>query len=562
MASITQGLALQHRMGYRPTELEISNATRHRLDFLIKMEVPRTGSFRCYEFTLSPFTTANIGNVIRAIESVILTRKCSVALKYPSSELFLNLYQMPTRDSCELILDEKEIEPILLPLKFEDGIDTRSVRPDIIEMMEMPLNKRLVEHYSIRYARFIKEQMEFHKEMIPRALLASETLIPKIWHFIWLGSFLKKEDQEKIVSFRKHHPDWQINIWIDHLPIKDRSVLEDDMLHFVSENRIDLQLIEDFFSSCATVEIVQAIKPIFAEAIEFRSFGMASDVLRMAILYSQGGVYSDCDNFCFRPFDRLNKSHTFFAGLCPASKGFIKINNDIIGASIGHPIVSSYLDDVTQYFEKTHEIFTQDQILGFENEASFIQYYQILKTITSTGPIPFSKAYRFYVNDNDDPLVMIYPPDVFHPGSREVHDFKYDGQPGPSSYSAAFFDMGWMSTQGDLMRKALVAEENFEKHTAIIKAYLDKPKAKGSLHQIHFFAYQIYKGVPRILDWLSSDSEVMSKLEILDLLLTDAKKEDVEKILPHMPDESFILVSNLLKVDFHDNPKVKAIDYD
>ncbi|WP_390537354.1 TcdA/TcdB catalytic glycosyltransferase domain-containing protein, partial [Staphylococcus pseudintermedius] len=42
-----------------------------------------------------------------------------------------------------------------------------------------------------------------------------QLLIPKIVHFIWLGSSLPTKADLTIQSWQKYHPDWKIMIWTD-----------------------------------------------------------------------------------------------------------------------------------------------------------------------------------------------------------------------------------------------------------------------------------------------------------------------------------------------------------
>ena len=83
--------------------------------------------------------------------------------------------------------------------------------------------------------------------------------IPKKIHYVWLnGAPLPKEDAVYIEGWRKLHPDYEIRLW--------------------TENDVDMHKY-----------------PLVAKALKERRWALASDIIRMYVIYEEGGFYLDTD---------------------------------------------------------------------------------------------------------------------------------------------------------------------------------------------------------------------------------------------------------------------------
>jgi mannosyltransferase OCH1-like enzyme len=140
-----------------------------------------------------------------------------------------------------------------------------------------------------------------------------ESNIPKILHFIWLGSSLPIDAKLSIDSWKRHHPNWDIKVWQDP-----------DIANF---NWAFLSAKESFFQA--------------------KTYSEKADILRYNILYNFGGVYSDTDVVCIKPFDCLTDSG------CDLFSGF-QINSflfhiavGIIGAKKNHPLLKECLEAIS-----------------------------------------------------------------------------------------------------------------------------------------------------------------------------------------------------------------------
>lgn len=131
-------------------------------------------------------------------------------------------------------------------------------------------------------------------------------MVPRILHQIWLGDQPFPDDFARYrESWLRHHPDWQHRFWTeDNLPADLRRTEVYERLRVPAER---------------------------------------SDILRLEVLYLEGGVYVDTDFECHRPLDDVIDDYEFFtAPLKP--DGWI--NNAFIGSLAGHPILDRALNEL------------------------------------------------------------------------------------------------------------------------------------------------------------------------------------------------------------------------
>lgn len=137
---------------------------------------------------------------------------------------------------------------------------------------------------------------------------SSQNAIPKILHFIWLGSPLPAKFHRIIDHWRDIHPTWRICMWTDT-----------EVADMTLENQ------EAFLKA--------------------GNFGKKSDILRYEILLRMGGVYVDVDYECLLPIDTLCDTSSFFAGL--ANTRALEVNNGLIACTPGHPLMRKLVSMVT-----------------------------------------------------------------------------------------------------------------------------------------------------------------------------------------------------------------------
>ncbi len=111
-------------------------------------------------------------------------------------------------------------------------------------------------------------------------------MIPKIIHYVWLGRGKKSPSVKRCIrSWKKVMPDYEIKEW--------------------NETNFDV-------NSIAWVK----------EAISVSKWALASDCIRLYVLYKYGGIYMDTDVMTYKPFDEFLK-YDFFTSVEYHPSGFV-----------------------------------------------------------------------------------------------------------------------------------------------------------------------------------------------------------------------------------------------
>lgn len=99
-------------------------------------------------------------------------------------------------------------------------------------------------------------------------------MIPKIIHYCWFSSEFTEEAKRCIETWHKYMPDYTFKHW--------------------NADNFDVNSV-----------------PYVKEALEARKFAFASDYVRLYALYTEGGIYLDCDIEVFKSFDDILHHHAF-----------------------------------------------------------------------------------------------------------------------------------------------------------------------------------------------------------------------------------------------------------
>ena len=150
-----------------------------------------------------------------------------------------------------------------------------------------------------QYSDVIQKSLATHSDMVK---------IPLVIHHIWLGSELPTGFQAFVASWHSIHKDnWTFRLWTDR-----------DVDGFGIRN-----------------------KAAFDAA---SNFGEKSDIWRYEILHRFGGLYVDTDFECIRPIDKLHRQFEFYTGI--SNTGTVELNNGLIGAVAGHPILKALINSI------------------------------------------------------------------------------------------------------------------------------------------------------------------------------------------------------------------------
>lgn len=140
-------------------------------------------------------------------------------------------------------------------------------------------------------------------------------MIPRIFHFIWVGDPMPDRLRRYVGTWQDIHPDWDLWMW------------DESTLGWLTN--IDLFHHADNYTNSPG---------------QFRS-----DIARYEILHRYGGVYVDCDFEARKPIDAL-RDHPAFAAW---EVDDVWVNNAILGSVPGHPVWQELIDALPANVDRT-----------------------------------------------------------------------------------------------------------------------------------------------------------------------------------------------------------------
>jgi len=224
----------------------------------------------------------------------------------------------------------------------------------------------------------------------------AEERIPHTIHFVWLGgkplplvSDLDSDENDCIQSWRRYHPEWQVQVWRDE-DIAERSLFNNQALEY---------------------------------ALRERNYGMASDIVRLELLYEHGGLYVDIDYLCYESLERLH-DRCCFDFYCGASNtGAVELNNGLMACQPYHVLIRAMMERIHQWFND----FTKHSqpfalMSAFLDPSSQAMLHQVTRlspedVIRNTGPglLTMMTAQVLIDPSVDTDRIGILPYQVFHP---------------------------------------------------------------------------------------------------------------------------------------------------
>lgn len=134
-------------------------------------------------------------------------------------------------------------------------------------------------------------------------------MIPRVIHYVWVGSPLPEQHQRTVDNWRRLHPGWKVVEW--------------------NERNID-------FSD-----------PVLRKAYDQRQWAKVSDIARLAIVASAGGIYLDIDVDLIKPLDPV-LDHSCFYAFQQERRSQEWIGNAVFGAHAGNAFIVEALDRLRQ----------------------------------------------------------------------------------------------------------------------------------------------------------------------------------------------------------------------
>ena len=148
--------------------------------------------------------------------------------------------------------------------------------------------------------------------------------VPRKIHFLWIQSPLPKKYFRNILSYQKNNPEYEINLWLDQNTLEKELILQSiEIYGNTPHGRILIRNVEE-------------IRMINYDIFKFeKNVGSKADILRLELVYQEGGIYSDIDSISMRPFDGFFR-HSFVTYT-------LGIWNSISNACFGFPRNSKFL---------------------------------------------------------------------------------------------------------------------------------------------------------------------------------------------------------------------------
>ena len=124
--------------------------------------------------------------------------------------------------------------------------------------------------------------------------------IPNIIHIIWFGSIPKYEYLENIRKWKTFNPGFKVKLWTSSKSMSEEEMT--GMRRFCQKHEIEsIDIESDAYLGYKNIE---AIKEFLQKAeIGLPRFAAASDILRLSILFQEGGHYFDTD---ITPLDTIS----------------------------------------------------------------------------------------------------------------------------------------------------------------------------------------------------------------------------------------------------------------
>jgi inositol phosphorylceramide mannosyltransferase catalytic subunit len=221
-------------------------------------------------------------------------------------------------------------------------------------------------------------------------------VIPRVFHHVWVGP---KQLPDEFARYRKtwaaRHPGWEMRLWTeDNLPRDLRRPEVYERLRVPAER---------------------------------------ADILRLEVLWREGGVYLDTDFECLRCIEPLIEGLDFFAAYLKPGR----TNNAVIGAVPGHPILDRALDQL-----KPRDVY------GYDKAAA--------------GPHFFDSLLKDY------PDVKLFEPAIFYPSTPEERE---------RAAAIHHMDRSWKDAEG-FKTATLVAERRYRRAQTEV-ARLEKKLARS-----------------------------------------------------------------------------------
>jgi len=266
----------------------------------------------------------------------------------------------------------------------DDGSSTRPFRLKAWCSDDYSVAPRIVQRYHESSLSLLQNQKKFSSSDNGNCLK-----IPRIVHFIWLGSKPVTDYQDLDIFCSQRDTTKNNNLY-------SSGTIKSWILYNRPEDGWEIKLwtessIKDFHDK---IPASSRVRDAYKYAIEIENYGMASDITRLEILYEFGGLYVDIDYYCFRCFNDLHQEFDFYCGA--SNTGCIEINNGLIGSRKGYFLIHGMMEKISDWFSSRQNVKEKQNLSpilsSFLDESSLAscrlaqKMYAPMESIENTGP--------------------------------------------------------------------------------------------------------------------------------------------------------------------------------
>jgi mannosyltransferase OCH1-like enzyme len=232
--------------------------------------------------------------------------------------------------------------------------------------------------------------------------------VPKKLHAIWLGGILEQPCKKNIEDWKNKNPDYEMNVWIDSSTYltsnsEESRQQKDQYIQFKNWAKTNKIIINDINPNSQDSDPNLVKRPAIFKGMpnkkyyldELRdpgsNYAAASDILRVELLYQEGGVYFDAkDVYPAQPLGSLEVSEE--EGILVRGWGnssIRSVNNDLMASIPAGNTISAYRQAIK---EKYAELYSKDEAYlsahRFQQLSSFRtkRHDRRLSTMKLSGP--------------------------------------------------------------------------------------------------------------------------------------------------------------------------------
>jgi len=238
-------------------------------------------------------------------------------------------------------------------------------------------------------------------------------IIPKNIHFIWIGNPISEKYVDTVMNCKKINSGYNVILWVDYT-----SILEDDIKNLYDNGVIVKNIYIDLISGSAN----DVLKTYILQLLELNSnYGYKADIIRLYVVYMEGGIYSDIDSVWLKPLDS-NFDYEFVT--YRIDKQCSNLTNSFFGFNKNSIIVSNLMKNL---------YLSINCFLKENNDRKFKSHIPVI-----TGPNHLTLVIK-----NSNPLYLNY----IHQGYcviggpyEEIYNYFYKEN---KSYCYQTFDKNW-----------------------------------------------------------------------------------------------------------------------